>query len=116
MSIQAYQRTAAQADTPRDLEYRAFGQVTASLVRCHESGETDPARLAAALESNRRLWNVLSSDCSMPENSLPMSLRASIISLAIWVAKYSSQVVREKADIGPLIEVNRSLMEGLAGR
>jgi flagellar protein FlaF len=116
MSIQAYQRTAAQADSPRDLEYRAFGQVTAALVRCHESGETDPARLAEALESNRRLWNVLSADCALPENTLPMSLRASIISLAIWVAKYSSQVVREKADIEPLIEVNRSMMAGLATR
>ncbi len=36
MSIQAYQRAATQAEQPRDLEYRAFGQVTAGLVRVKE--------------------------------------------------------------------------------
>ena len=32
MSIKAYQRAATQAEQPRELEYRAFGQATAGLV------------------------------------------------------------------------------------
>ena len=36
MSIKAYQRAATQAENPRQLEYRAFGQVTAGLVRVKE--------------------------------------------------------------------------------
>ena len=115
MSIKAYQRAATQADTPRELEYRAFGQVTAGLVRVKE--ERAPiAQVAEALDANRRLWSVLSADCSVPENQLPLTLRGQIISLAMWVARYSSQVLREGADIEPLIDVNRTMMEGLGAR
>jgi flagellar protein FlaF len=57
---------------------------------------------------------VLLSDCSSPENQLPAPLRASIISLAIWVGKHTSAVIRKREDIQPLIEVNRLVMQGLA--
>lgn len=115
MSIKAYQRAATQADTPRDLEYRAFGQVTAGLVRVKE--ERPPiGAVAEAINANRRLWNVLAADCAVPENQLPLALRGQIISLAMWVARYSSEVIRDGADIEPLIEINRSMMEGLAAR
>jgi flagellar protein FlaF len=115
MSIKAYQRAATQADSPRDLEYRAFGQVTAGLVRLKGKGASASEK-AELLDANRRLWNLLSADCSLPENRLSLELRAQIISLALWVARYSSQVLREDADIEPLIDVNRTMMEGLAAR
>lgn len=115
MSIKAYQRAATQADTPRELEYRAFGQVTAALVRVKQES-APPGQVAEALDANRRLWSVLSADCSVPENQLPLAVRGQIISLAMWVARYSSQVLREGADIEPLIDVNRTMMEGLAAR
>ena len=115
MSIKAYQRAATQADTPRDLEYRAFGQVTAALVRVRE--EKSPlAAVAEAINANRRLWNVLAADCAVPENGLPLPLRGQIISLAMWVARYSSEVLRDGADVEPLIDINRTMMEGLAAR
>lgn len=115
MSIKAYQRAATQADSPRELEYRAFGHVTASLVRAQQVALPIP-ELAVALDANRRLWGVLAADCSVPENQLPFALRSQIISLAMWVARYSRHVLREGADIGPLIEINRTMMEGLAPR
>lgn len=115
MSIQAYQRAATQAEQPRDLEYRAFGQVTAGLVRVKEDKPPLPVVLEA-IDANRRLWNVLSADCAAPENQLPIMLRGQIISLAMWVARYSSEVLRDGADVEPLIDVNRSMMEGLAAR
>src|SRR5262245_4930606 len=115
MSIKAYQRAATQAEAPRDLEYRAFGQVTAALVRVKD--EKPAANIVAeALDANRRLWNVLSADCSVPENQLPLALRGQIISLALWVARYSGEVLRAGADIEPLIDINRTMMEGLAAR
>ena len=116
MSIKAYQRAATQADNPRQLEYRAFGQVTAGLVRIKEGLPTTAPVIAEALDANRRLWNVLSADCSTPENQLPPPLRAQIVSLALWVSRYSSEVLRNGADLDPLIDVNRTMMEGLAAR
>jgi flagellar biosynthesis activator protein FlaF len=115
MSIKAYQRAATQAEQPRDLEYRAFGQATAALVRVKDE-KPAPAIVAEALETNRKLWNLLSADCSAPENQLPMALRGQIISLALWVSRYSSQVLREGADVEPLIDINRTMMEGLSAR
>jgi len=115
MSIKAYQRAATQAESPRELEYRAFGQVTALLVRVKDE-QLPIAVVAEALAENRRLWNMLSADCALPENKLPLTLRGQIISLALWVARYSGEVLREGAPLDPLIEINRTMMEGLAGR
>ena len=115
MSIKAYQRAATQADQPRDLEYRAFGQVTAALVRVKEE-QPAISVVVEALDANRRLWNVLSADCAVPENQLPLALRGQIISLAMWVGRYTSEVLRTGADLDPLIDINRTMMEGLAAR
>jgi flagellar protein FlaF len=115
MSIKAYQRAATQAESPRELEYRAFGQVTAGLVRVKQERPPVPV-IAEAIDANRRLWNLLSADCSVPENQLPLALRSQIISLAMWVARYSSEVLREGADVEPLIDINRVMMEGLLAR
>ena len=116
MSIKAYQRAATQAESPRELEYRAFGQVTAGLVRVKDRPRSEITTWAEALDANRQLWNILSADCAAPGNQLPMGLRAQIISLALWVSRYSSQVLREGVELDPLIDVNRSMMEGLAVR
>jgi flagellar protein FlaF len=43
-------------------------------------------------------------------------LRAQIISISLWVSRYTSTVMRERADIAPLIDINRTIMEGLAPR
>lgn len=115
MSIKAYQRAATQAESPRELEYRAFGQVTAGLVRAKEENLV-AAPLAEALDANRRLWNMLAADCSLPKNQLPLDLRGQIISLAMFVARYSSQVLRDGEEIDPLIDINRTMMEGLVAR
>ncbi len=115
MSIKVYQRAATQAESPRDLEYRAFGQATAGLLRLQQEKQ-GLAQAAELLDANRKLWSMLAADCSLPENRLPLSLRAQIIALALWTARYSSEVLREGADIEPLIEINRTMMEGLASR
>jgi flagellar protein FlaF len=76
---------------------------------------TDVRGRIDALDWNRRMWSVLGAACSDPDNALPAQLRASIISLSIWVGKHTSQVIRRQEEIGPLIEVNRMVMQGLSG-
>lgn len=115
MSLQAYQQAATRAENPRDLEYRLFAQVTRALIDASKLDKTEIARRADALDWNRRLWSVLGADCSDSGNQLPAPLRASIISLAIWVEKHTSLAIRNKEDFEPLIEVNRMIMQGLAG-
>lgn len=115
MSLRAYQQAAARAETPREMEYRLFGQVTRALIDASQADPTDLATRMDALDWNRRMWSVLGDDCANPNNGLPPALRASFISLSIWVGKYTSQVIRREEDFDALIDVNKMIMQGLAG-
>ena len=116
MSLQAYQQAATRAESPRDTEYRLFAQVTRALFEAAKLDPTDIGGRMDALDWNRRLWSTLASDCAHPENKLPPPLRASIISLSIWVGKHTSLVIRNREEIEPLIEVNRMIMQGLSSQ
>ncbi|WP_394764364.1 flagellar biosynthesis regulator FlaF [Phenylobacterium sp.] len=114
MSHQAYQTAATWAESPRQMEYRLFAQVTLALIEAAKSDPHDIAARVDVLDWNRRIWTALREDCSSSENRLPAPLRASIISLAIWVGRHTSAVIRRQEQIEPLIEVNRMIMQGLA--
>ena len=116
MSLQAYQQAATRAESPRDMEYRLFAQVTKALIDAAALDKSEIGKRADALDWNRRLWATLGADCADPGNQLPAPLRASFISLSIWVNKHTSLVIRNKEDIEPLIDVNRMIMQGLAAQ
>lgn len=113
MSLQAYQRVAAQAESTRETEYRLFGQVTRALIEAAQLDEGDVRGRMDALDWNRRLWATLATDCADTDNGLSDPLRASIISISIWVARHTSAVVRREEQIDDLIEINRMIMQGL---
>ena len=114
MSIQAYQNAARKTESPRQTEYRAFAQATRALIDAASLPVTEVGRRAEALSDNRRLWSLLASDCAAEGNQLPQGLRAQIISLSIFVDRHSSAVMRQDAPLEILIEINRSIMQGLS--
>ncbi len=114
MSLQAYQKTAASAESPRETEYRLFAQVTRALLEASACDPSDFRRRIDALDWNRRVWSAMAQDCASTENPLPAPLKASIISLSIWVGKHTSAVIRREDEIDALIDVNRIIMQGLA--
>ena len=112
MSLKAYKAVQAATEDPRVTEYRLFGQVTGALLNAKDS-KAEGGPLVEAVEWNRRLWRTLAADCMDDRNTLTEDVRAKIISLSLWVAKYSRSVRREKAPLDPLIEINRTIMQGL---
>ena len=112
MTVSAYQNTQRITENPRAMEYRIFGRITGALIDAQKSG-AKPGPLAEALDWNRRLWRTLADDCLDDRNKLSKEIRATIVSLSLWVAKYSKRVTREGAPIDPLIQVNRTIMQGL---
>ncbi len=114
MSIQAYQATAQKTETPRQTEYRAFALATRALNDAAALPSSEVGRRAEALAKNRQLWNVLAADCATEGNQLPAPLRAQIISLSIFIDKHSRAVMREGAPMDVLIEINRTIMQGLS--
>jgi flagellar biosynthesis activator protein FlaF len=114
MSIQAYQTTAQKTESPRQTEYRAFAAATRGLIDAAALPVNEIGRRGEALAKNRQLWSLLASDCSAEGNSLSPPLRAQIISLSIFVDRHTRAVMREGADFEILIEINRTIMQGLS--
>ena len=112
MSLKAYKATQTATEDPRVTEYRLFGQVTGALLNAKQSNASG-SPLVEAVDWNRRVWRTLAADCMDDRNKLTADVRAKIISLSLWVAKYSRSVTREKASLDPLIEINRTIMQGL---
>jgi flagellar biosynthesis activator protein FlaF len=116
MSLQAYQKTQRNTESTKQTEYRLFAQVTQSLIEAAKHGKANLAGLMDALDWNRRLWSTLASDCAGQGNQLPPAVRAQIISLSIWVSRYSSDAAQRGVSLEPLIDVNKSIMAGLSQR
>lgn len=114
MSLQAYKTAATRAESPRELEYRLFGQVTRALMHAATVPADDIATRIDALDWNRRLWSTLATDCSDPDNALNNPLKAQIISISLFVSRHSSAVMRGEEDFEALIDINRMVMQGLA--
>ncbi|GGO96894.1 flagellar biosynthesis regulator FlaF [Stakelama pacifica] len=113
MSLNAYQQVRTLAETPRAMERRLIGQITGQMIALHEAGISGSG-LMPALHRNREMWNMFAALCGGPGNELPNELRASLVSIGLWVDRYTSEVIAGRDSIEPLIEVNRSILEGLA--
>ncbi len=116
MSHDAYAKAQKTTAGPRDAEYKAFAEATRKLIAVAAEGREDLKQLIDAVHLNRSLWSALATDCADEHNQLPSETRALIISLARWVSFYSSDVMRKKESVEPLIDVNRIIMDGLAGK
>lgn len=103
----------APGANPREVEYRLFQQITRALMAAGaEDRASDTFR--EAIENNRRLWDALRNDLESEANWLAKDLKAKLISLALWVNRHSDMVIDSTAEVGPLIAVNQTIMEGLA--
>lgn len=112
MSLNAYQTVMNQAGSERQTQHRALAMATAGLVKARDE-ELRGTPLVEALHLNRELWDIFAHDCASPGNRLPEKLRAQIISVAIFINRYSTEIATGRGDIDDLIEINRTVMGGL---
>ena len=115
MTLNAYQAARSRAETPRSAEFRLLSQITGEMMDADTAGMKG-AMLAPALHRNREMWSVFATDCGATGNGLPPELRAQIISLGLWVERFTSDVITGREKVEPLIELNRTIMEGLRGQ
>lgn len=114
MSLNAYQRVRSLVETPRAAEHRLMTQITGEMMMARDA-DLRGGPLMQILHRNREAWNVLSADCAAPGNGLPDALRAGIVSIALWVDRFTSDVMAGREAIDHLIDVNRSIIDGLVG-
>jgi flagellar protein FlaF len=108
-----YGKIIRTTERPREIELRIFEQITSALEEANQPGTHFTKRIAA-MHRNQELWLTLTSDLADDGNQLPKSLRARLISLAIWVTNESHRIMRDTGSLADLIEVNRSIIRGLA--
>ncbi len=108
----AYTQVQNKTGNARDVEYRLLAQVTHDLSEALKTPSDVKKRVTAALR-NRDVWSALRLDLSNENNALPKELRASLVSLSLWIERETSEVIDGTGDIDALIEVNRNIMAGL---
>ena len=112
MYVDVYKKATLTNDSPRTTEYRLFAEITGELQKANNS-ETPKTERIKVLFRNSQLWSTLQADLMLPGNEMGNELKAGLISLAIWVAKFTSPAMNNDADLEPLISVNRQIMDGL---
>lgn len=97
----------------RDSERYAFEHSIELLQRAEQKGHGTRESVEALLFLSR-LWGVLLEDLASPENGLPETLRASLISIGIWMLRRAEDVRQGKVkDFKALIEVSQTIHAGL---
>jgi len=96
----------------REVEYRLFQKINRALMSAGAEDRTSQNFLDA-IEDNRRLWDTMRSDLESESNWLEKDLKVKLISLALWVERHSDLVIESRGEVGPLIAVNQTIMEGL---
>jgi len=114
MSLDAYQRARTMVESPRSTEHRLMSQITGDMMVARDAG-VNGAALMPILHRNREVWRAFANACGTTGNQLPDALRAGIVSLGLWVDRFTSDVVAGRESIEELIGVNRSVIDGLSG-
>jgi flagellar biosynthesis activator protein FlaF len=113
---EAYSASGNAHKTLRSIEYDVFAQITSRLRQANTDGKSKFPELVSALDDNRKLWCELAFDLASPKNALPAPLRAQLLSLAQFTLNHTDMVLKDEADISILIDLNLSIMRGLAGQ
>ena len=108
IASRAYQARSADRNL-RDQEADVFRRATAALRHAQSGEEIDRVR---ALADNSVLWSTVVIALRDPDNTLPDSLKASIVSVGMVVQRENSA---KKPDLPFLIGVNEQMTAGLMG-
>jgi flagellar protein FlaF len=117
-AAQAYGKVANQISSPREMEADKLLFAASQLQAISDAWESKKSDLNAALLNNRKLWSVLVTSVTRPENPLPAAVRQNVANLGIFVLKQTINTLADPRpeNLGSLININRELASGLLGR
>ena len=111
----AYQAVGRQTVDPRTLEANLLSRSAAQLQRIRDDWDNSAEGLPAALQFNRRLWNVFINSMTAETCPLPRPIRQNVANLGLFVMKHTMTVQTrpEPRKLDVLININRELAAGL---
>lgn len=114
MFMQAYQDVADdEQDSARENERVAFEQIIQLMKQSDAELGDHPLRVKA-IHNTSQLWSHLLNDLASEENANPAELKASIISIGIFILKHLEAMRAERSlTFLPIIEISETIRKGL---
>lgn len=110
----AYAALDSSIMSPGRAEALVFAKVTKRMEQVFADDTASAATRVTALHDNRRLWQAAAIACADDSNMMPPKLRASLIGLAGFVDRHTSEVLGGSAQPSVLFEINRRVAAGLS--
>ena len=116
MAANAYAKTSQITPlSARALESTLLMKAAAQMQAVRNDWEGRQAELPAALDYNNKLWTILVTSATSPDNPLPLEVKQNVGNIGIFVLAQTMAMganpVAEKLD--SLIRINRELAAGL---
>ena len=108
-----YHQNMSSTQSGRRTEYQVVARITHRLRDAAQEAKKDYPTYVAALDENRKLWQAFAVDVLDKDNALPQDLKARIFYLAEFTEAHTRKILREKASVLPLLEVNMAVLRGL---
>ncbi len=112
-AMRGYAEHSVSTRSDRRAEYEVIARVTHELRDAAVQSKSNFAAFAEALHMNQRLWTALVVDIADNENPFPKELKARIAYLAEFTNHQTRQILRRKASVMPLLEINMAVLRGL---
>lgn len=114
LAFKAYGEIAQRTAGEKEIEYALFLQITDALERVVDPDTRSLESWADAIYRNQQLWIIIATDLLQPGNALPDEMKRSLLYLSEFVRQTSLKVLAGAENIPDLIEVNKTVMAGLA--
>jgi flagellar protein FlaF len=117
-ATQAYTRVANATGSPRELEASALLMAANKLQAVMTNANATFEQMSEALLFNRKLWTIFLSETQREGNPQPLEVREKVANIGIFVLSHTAalQISRQRQHFKPLIDINRNIAAGLAGR
>lgn len=116
----AYASTAkvTASANPRELEASLLLKAAAKIQTVKDNWPGAKGELDSALNYNRKLWSVLATSATRPENPLPHAIKNNVGNLGVFIFQRTLEMELEPAPekLSILVSINRNLAAGLSGR
>ena len=112
-ALKGYAEHATSTKSGRRSEYEVIAKVTQQLRDRAVDSKKNFSAYADALHLNQKLWTALVVDVADEANPLPTELKARVMYLAEFTRHHTRRILREKASVLPLLEINMAVLRGL---
>ena len=113
----AYSKVAQTTQSPRELEASVLMKAATRLQTIKDEWGSRAKDLDEALTYNRKLWTILVSSVTRPENPMPQAIKQNVASLGLFIFNHTLNVMAkpEPSRLTILVNINREIAAGLRG-